>query len=96
MVNRTPHWQNILVYGYRTDSAFFIERPVHQQYLVQNQYNLFRLWFIVIHNETHPSLVEAYLYLFSNILLIHTFLISLECQINGGEGEGEDWEFRHT
>ena len=88
MVNRTPHRGNILVYGYNTGSVLFTDRAVQQQYLVKNQYNLLRLRFIAIYNENHLSLVEANLYLFSNILLIKTFLIALECQINGGRGGG--------
>ena len=55
--------------------------------LVKDQHDLFRHWFIAIYNETHLRLVKAHLYLCSNILSIHTFLITLDYQINGG-GEG--------
>ena len=41
------------------------------------------------YNETHLSLVETHLFLFFNILLIHTFLITLDCKRNGGLGGGE-------
>ena len=89
MVNRTPHWRNILAWGYLKESVFFNDRPVHQLYLVKKQYGLFRLWLITICNETHLSLVAAHLYLFFNILLIHTFLITPECETHGGGGERE-------
>ena len=62
MVNRTPHWRNILAWGYLKESVFFNDRPVHQIYLVKKQYGLFRLWLITICNETHLSLVAAHLY----------------------------------
>ena len=83
----TSHRRKILAYGYHAGSVLFIDRVVHQQYLVKNQFDLFRLWFIAIYNGTHMSLAEAHLHLFSNILSIHTFLITLEYQINcGGRG----------
>ena len=42
---------------------------------------------MTVYIETHLSLVEAHLYSFFNSL-IPTFLITLECKINGGGGGG--------
>ena len=86
--------RNILAWGYLKESVFFNDRPVHQLYLVKKQYGLFRLWLITICNETHLSLVAAHLYLFFNILLIHTFLITPIVKYMVGEGKEKVLEFQ--